>query len=176
MELELAEATTAHSTYILYFSCHSEWNFNSAQWYLCAITQKGLISIMSSTPSLRNLFSVAFEIIPMFVWLMMTLSIPFQFQRPGRSLTECFLFQCHFPPGDWWRDVLGFVPTHLSQDPQHFATNITFFLHTAKLKVNTVMSSHQKQYALYIYVMMHSTALISTSFEAIIMIMVIGIL
>ena len=56
---------------------------------------------MRSTPSLRRFPNVAFEKVPMFVWLTMALS------RPSKEAS----FQPLSPPGDRWRDILGFVPT-----------------------------------------------------------------
>ena len=57
--------------------------------------------IMRTTPSLRSFPSVAFETVPMFVWLTMVLSRPFK---------ELFLFLRLSPPGQQRCHVFGFVP------------------------------------------------------------------
>ena len=59
---------------------------------------------MHSTLSLRSFPDIAFETVPMFVWLMMALS------GPLRKIVWRFLFPRLSPPGDRWCDVLGFVP------------------------------------------------------------------
>ena len=56
--------------------------------------------IMRSIPSLRSFPNVAFETVPMLVWLTMVLSRPFK---------ERLLFLRLSPPGHQWCDVLGFV-------------------------------------------------------------------
>ena len=56
---------------------------------------------MGSIPSLRRFPNVAFETVPMFVWLAVALCRPFKEDRPAPSLPT--------PPGDRKRDVLGFV-------------------------------------------------------------------
>ena len=50
---------------------------------------------MHSTLPLRSFPNVAFEMVPLFIWLTMALSHPFK--------------KCLSPPGDQWCDVLGFV-------------------------------------------------------------------
>ena len=48
--------------------------------------------------------TVAFETVPMFVWLTMALSHPFKEDRLAKRFQRLSL------PGDRWCDVLGFVP------------------------------------------------------------------
>ena len=76
--------------------------------------------IMRSTPSFRRFPNVAFETVPMFVWLTMALSLVL-----SRKIIECFLFPCQISlPGDRWCDVLGFVPTgSVSSFSQSASTN-----------------------------------------------------
>ena len=63
---------------------------------------------MRSTPSLRSFPNVAFETVPMFVWLTMALSRPFKEDR-----LALLFFKRLSPPGDGqWYDVLGFVPAY----------------------------------------------------------------
>ena len=57
-----------------------------------------------STPSVGSVPSVAFETVPVLVWLTRVLS------RPLKDDHECFRFLRLPPPGDRWCDVLGCVP------------------------------------------------------------------
>ena len=57
-----------------------------------------------STPSLRSFSNVAFEPVPMLVWLTMAQSCPF------KAVVHCCRSLCLSPPGDQWCDVHGFVP------------------------------------------------------------------
>ena len=70
----------------------------SSRWYVY-VFRKAHHIIMRSTPSLRSFPNVAFETVPVFVWLMMFLSHPF------KKIILHFLLPC--------LDVLGFpfVPT-----------------------------------------------------------------
>ena len=55
MELELAEATTAHSTYILYSSCHNEWKFSWIQLSgICVPSLKKALSVSWAPPHLSE--------------------------------------------------------------------------------------------------------------------------
>ena len=80
---------------------------------------------MRPTPSLRSFHNVAFEIVPMLIWLTMALSR--RFQNVPRAISvltlgnkvimycivrssSAFPFPRLSPPGDRWCDVLGFVP------------------------------------------------------------------
>jgi len=72
---------------------------------------------MRSTPSLRGFPNVAFETVPMFVWLTMALSRPFKEDRLALPLSHLS------SPGDQWCDILGFVPTGISQASQHFRSS-----------------------------------------------------
>ena len=60
---------------------------------------------MHSTLSLRSFLNIAFEMMPMFIWLTMVLSRPFREDRLALPLSHLS------PPGDQWCDVLGFVLT-----------------------------------------------------------------
>ena len=52
-------------------------------------------------------FHIAFETVPMFVWLTMALS---SFQGRSSSASSFHTFPHFSPPGDQWCYVLGFVP------------------------------------------------------------------
>ena len=56
-------------------------------------------------PCLSGFPNVAFETVPMFVWLTMALSRPFRKDRLALPLSQLS------PPGDHWRDAFDFVPT-----------------------------------------------------------------
>ena len=74
--------------------------FKSVQFKMVSMRSEKPI-IMRTTPSLRSFPNVAFETVPMLVWLTMVLSRPFK---------ELLLFLRLSPPGHQWCDVFGFVP------------------------------------------------------------------
>ena len=69
---------------------------------------------MRSTPSLRSFPGVAFEMVPVFVWLLMALSCPFKEDHQALPLFTLLssrqLLVRYLPDNCWW-DILGFVPS-----------------------------------------------------------------
>ena len=80
-----------------FFEDDGSVQFSSIQFKMASI-------IMPSILSLRSFPNVAFETVPMFVWLTMTLSRPFKEGHLALPLPRLSL------PGDRWCGVFSFVP------------------------------------------------------------------
>ena len=88
----------SHTTKSILSSVQSSW--------FKMISMRSEKTHMHYTPSLRSFPKVAFEAVPMFIWLTMALSRPFKEDRLALPLST----PESFPPGDRWCDVLGLVP------------------------------------------------------------------
>ena len=66
---------------------------------------------MHSTPYFRSFPYIAFEMVPVFIWLMMALSRPFKEDHLALPLSTPLL------PRDQWCDVLGFSSGLLKSKP-----------------------------------------------------------
>ena len=64
------------------------------------------ITYICTPPHFVSFLNIAFETVPMFIRLMMTL---LSFQNSRKTMEHCFLFPCLSPPGDSSCDVLGTV-------------------------------------------------------------------
>ena len=89
---------------------------NSVQFKMVAMRLEK--AHMRSTPSLRSFPNVVFETVPMFVWLMMTLSRPFKEDRVEEASFHVALLQAI---GDVMS--LALCPQVMSQAPQHFRSS-----------------------------------------------------
>ena len=75
---------------------------------------------MRSTPSLRSFPNVVFETVPVFVWLMMTLSRPFKEDRVALPLSTSLSSRRSVMWCPW---LLALCPQVMSQAPQHFRSS-----------------------------------------------------
>ena len=81
------------------------------------------ITYICTPPHFISFLNTAFETVPMFIRLMMTL---LSFQNSRKTMEHCFLFPCLSPPGDSLCDVLGTVCQQVVfPAPQHFRSSET---------------------------------------------------